>query len=218
MKILVVLILPLIALGCAEQSEQKYKDRAALEGKAGAEGETAETNKRAQQMERDLARIQNLFEGVSGTFSGEMRTPSGTLYRVRFAIASAIPRYEGSRTRTLDEITYDINNVAFDVLENTISPLPSGQELSFGCQYSNSRPAVDAGSFRLSTSGCPRSFVLTLIPSGIGIQDAEALQASGRMVASSILETRGTKAMSMQVEMRSVNLPEPVHFIVHRVR
>lgn len=120
--------------------------------------------------------------------------------------------------RLLRRTSEPSNNVAFDVLENTISKLPSGQDLSFGCQYGKIRPAVDAGSFRLTDPACPRSFVLTFVPAGVELQSLEALQATGRMVASSLLENRGAKAMAMQVEMRSVNLPEPVRFIVQRIQ
>ncbi|MES2965300.1 MAG: hypothetical protein V4760_15545 [Bdellovibrionota bacterium] len=201
--------------GCAEQSEQKYKDKAALEAKAGAEGETAETNRRAQQMEADLARIQNFFEAVKGTFEGTMQTPSGSRFRVRFTISPTIQRYEGTRIRTPDEIAFEINNVSLDVLENTTTI--SDSSISFGCQYKSLRPTVDSGSFRLSND-CPRSFAVTLVPAGAGLQSAQALEASGKMMASAIRENRGMLAMAMQVEMRSINLPEPVTFTAARVK
>lgn len=212
-----ILAIAIVGLGgCAEQSEQKYADRANVEGKADAESETNEINKRAQQMEIDLARFQNFFEGVAGTYEGKMRTPRGKIYRVRFAIAATIPRYEGSRIRTPDEIAYDTNNMAFEVLENTITTLEDGQELSFGCQYEKIKPAMDAGSIRLFDADCPRSFSLSLIPSGVGLQDQAELQVSARKMASALLEKRGNQAVTMQVEMRSINLPDPLHFIVER--
>ncbi|MEK7356182.1 MAG: hypothetical protein AAB250_07010, partial [Bdellovibrionota bacterium] len=147
----------------------------------------------------------------------EMRVPSGSKFKVRLSVVPTIQRYEGVRIRTQEEIAFDLTNVAFDVIENTSSVREDGTGFSFGCQYEKIRPSVDLGVVRLQKTGCARTFAITLIPAGVGLQDATSLEASGRMMASALLETRGQRAVALQVEMRSVNLPNAVNFIVERV-
>lgn len=216
MKMLIC-VLMILSLGCAEQSEQKYKDRAEIEGKADAQSETEEINKRAQQMEKDLARLQNFYEGVNGVYEGQLPVgKDGQKMRIRFAIGTTIGRYEGSRIRTADEITFDLTNVAFDILENTVSKMSGNSDISFGCQYFKVRPAVEAGFFRLSEEGCPRSFVATLLPQNVGVQSADVLNVVSRGLALDLLDQRIKKVPALQVEMRSIHLAEPVEFVMHR--
>ncbi|MES2855586.1 MAG: hypothetical protein V4692_06975, partial [Bdellovibrionota bacterium] len=190
-----------------------------IDGDAGADADKQAQDERAKAMEKDLGRIQNFYQGVRGIYEGRMETPAGRKYRVRLNIHPTIERYEGSRIRTPDEITYDLTNVAFDVAENTYAKMDDGSELAFNCKFSSIRPGVDRGFFTLEDEGCGRMFAVNLVANDSKIEkNLNRLEVTSRQAAADLLSEELDQITRMQVEMRSVNLPDPIVFMVERVR
>ncbi len=215
-----VLSLAVIGLGgCADQSEQKFKNRAKAEGEADADANAAAQEKIALKMEADLARLQRFYEGVRGLYKGKVTTPSGRRFNVQFNIHPTVELYEGTRIRTAEEITNDLKILALDIAEQTGSVLGDGTDMTLTCSYVDIKPGVDKGFFNLEAEGCPRFFQVNVVPAGSSIvRDTIQLDVVSRSVASDLLNLKLAKVTQLQVEMRTRNIPEPMTFTMKRVK
>src|SRR5690349_18410292 len=131
-KIIFVLSLVWFVSGCAEpQGTDRLQEKAKIDAEEQAGAEKSAQDERAKNMEADLARVQNFYQGVRGIYEGQLKLKSGSRYSVRLSIHPNIEKYEGERIRTTDEIQYDLQNLALDVEENTIARLKDGSPYAY---------------------------------------------------------------------------------------
>lgn len=214
MNILAVIGSAMVLSACAQP---QGNDR--LQEKAGIEADTNQNaiDKKAQEMERGLARQQRFFQGLAGTYEGLYKSENGTLFNVSFVLTPTIPVYSGDRIRNGDEITYDLTNLAFSIEERMWKKDPDGTDFSVGHNYEKIKPLTDSGYLYVNEDNYPISFVVS--PLGAQSQvitDKSTLELIRRKIAKDLLEGNLVSVEYLQVDMRSTNITYTSSFLVRR--
>lgn len=184
-----VLIMSMFALGC-NQGDERLEEKAKIEGKAQAQAELQaqidnlekkveiakaegraqaeaeisadNTNRaaKAQQMEADLATRHLFYQALKGTYEGALATERGE-FRVRITLIPSLPPATYARSRQLEEITSDLNNLYFhaQILEWN----PTNRLSAVGCRVENIRPNINKGEIAIASSTCPNLYKLRIV-------------------------------------------------------
>lgn len=138
--------------------------RARAEGRAQAEAEinagNANLAAKAQLMEADLASRQLFYQALKGTYEGALSTERGE-FKVRITLVPSLPPTAYSRTRQLEEITSDLNNLFFHA--QVLQWNPANRLSSVGCRVENIRPDVNKGEISIASSNCPNLYKLRIV-------------------------------------------------------
>lgn len=141
--------------------------KARAEGKATAEAELAANNAnlaaKAQLMEADLATRHLFYQALRGTYEGSIPTERGE-FKVRITLVPSLPPYTASRTRQLEEIVADINNLYFNA--QIVQWNPANRLSAVGCRIENLRPDIVKGELSIASASCPNFY-------GLRISDTE---------------------------------------------
>lgn len=174
-----LLILIISFLGCAQQDDNRLRERAELEGKASVEAEQDVLNERVKKMEADLAIRHRFYQALSGRYMGEATAPSGLKYKIRLLfVPSLSPLPPTERVRTVEEVTYDLNNLHFNV--EAISSDLSGQ-VSDGCVFTDVIPDIPNGQIVLISSDCSLTYSMDLsvvdVSSGLVLHSSQDISS-----------------------------------------
>lgn len=156
------LILGLIFLASCGKNDGRLTEKANIEGEGQAQGQRKNEIQRAKEMENDLAIRQRFYQALSGTFNGSIKTTTSTgevlELNVRFTFVPSVPPYKSDRSRALDEIIADLNNLSFNV--EVLHWDPQDSAIVFGCVFEKIRPDLAKGTVVLAKDGCASLFTL----------------------------------------------------------
>lgn len=179
MKRYVVLAIALIGLAGCEADKQGINEKAVIEGKAtseaGIQAENANLASKAREMETDLSLRHRFYQAVRGTFEGDLETNQGT-YRIRLTLVPSLNPYRTPRTRQLDEIVSDLNNLYFNaqvVQWNASNPLSA-----VGCRVNGIRPDLVNGEITIAAEACPNLYSLRIADVAAAAVDAGTARLS----------------------------------------
>lgn len=149
--------------GCADQSVEKFKERAEAEQEGSNNAENDNLANKAVKMEQDLA-MRHLFYGsIEGEYEGTMQTENEH-YSIKFTFVRSIPPYSDGRIRQLSEIENDLNNLYFHM--QVIQWHPDDQSTAVGCRVSGIRPNMDKGALTVASTDCPNLYSILLSEGG----------------------------------------------------
>ncbi len=174
-----VLLLGMVLAGC-NQGVERLEEKAGIEGRASAEAQIKTENenlaKKANEMESDLATRHRFYQAVKGTYEGILDTEQGQ-FRIRLNLVPSLPPYQVGRTRALDEIVSDLNNLYFNA--QVVQWNPANNLSAVGCRIENVRPDIRAGEIYISSENCPNFYSIRLADK----DDASLIdtQLSGRL-------------------------------------
>ncbi len=199
-----ILLASLMLVSC-QQGDERLKEKAALEGEESAkkqiEAEKKYLEERAEEMEADLARRQRFYTAVAGIYEGTMQgaDPADKL-RVRFTFAPSLPPYKSNRTRALDEIVQDLNNLHFNVQVIQWTEDGSSSGIAFGCVFQNVRPDLETGQMNLAASDCSSLYSIHLaedenIPAGGAFK---VVRSDSTRLSSAILNEQGSDVRALK--------------------
>mgnify|MGYP000337541589 CR=1 FL=1 len=168
------------------ENMQQLVERARQEGRAQAEAEIVAQNRnlaeRAAGMEADLNSRHNFFGAVEGTYEGTMQAGNMT-FSIRMTLVPNISRPAATRTRTLEEITYDLTNLSFNA--QVLQWNPRNVLSAVGCRVQGVRPDMASGVLHIASQDCPNFYAIRLSsgqPGVAGGSDVVAREArEGRM-------------------------------------
>jgi hypothetical protein len=161
MKKLLLLALPLFIISCAKpQGDERLTEKAYLEAKAGAEGQTENQNKKAEELELDLQKRFQMIEGISGVFEGMVVTERAN-YKIKVSASPSLPRVKHNRKRLLDEVVNDLNRLSMNIQilmwrEN----MPQG---AVGCLSSGISPDFQTTKITIASDQCPGMYFMESI-------------------------------------------------------
>lgn len=162
-KIVMLFTVAIGLLGCADQSVDKYKERAEAEQEGSNNAENENLAKKAEKMEQDLAKRHFFYASIEGEYEGTMRANNES-YRIKFTFARSIPPYTDSRVRQLSEIENDINNLYFHM--QIVQWHPDDQSTAVGCRVSEIRPNMEEGTLTVASTDCPNLYSILLSEGG----------------------------------------------------
>lgn len=161
---LLVLLSPLLALGCSEQDNEKIRELSQLEGGAQAEAQIERDREAARPLEEELSALFDFYEAASGRFEGWMSSGSAR-FRIRIALYPNRPRYRGTRRRSQEEVRADLGALSLNAQVSQWNPqVPAS---GIGCRVEGLRPDASAGTLNIISSSCPSSYFLVLSPDAI---------------------------------------------------
>ena len=141
--------LPFVAvLSACDGGDSRLREKATIEGEATARRQVEAENDRlrawGQEMEEELTMRHRFFEGVSGIYEGTVDVPGTTPSSIRIVLNPSIPRFpDRSRARTIEELSFELNNLNFIGQAVTWYNIGTGDEPredGFGCTYEAVRP------------------------------------------------------------------------------
>lgn len=157
---------------------------------------------RAEEMEEDLTERRRFYSAIEGTYEGVSQTgTSGRNLRVVFT--QTLPDYASDRVRTLQELEYEFQNLAFNV--QVTSWASAGA--AFGCIFENVRPDIESGVINLVSQQCGNTYQFSL----------DGLESSSDL-AFSILEGSSTRVGRLEAVIYSRNIADKMSASVERVQ
>lgn len=154
-KALLLIFLPVVLLACAKPDPNNLEDKAKRE----IEIENENTRKKAQIIETDLERRQRFFASLEGTYVGTFQA-NNKQFETQMTFVPSLPPYQAGRTRTIEELTADLNNLFFTIqVKHTNSE--DGYTVG-GCIISQVRPNYDAGQALAANENCSSVYMISL--------------------------------------------------------
>lgn len=142
---------------------EKRVQLAKVEGKALAEAELAAQNSnldtRSQEMETDLAIRHRFYQAVQGTYEGSLQTEMGA-YKVKVTLVPSLPPYVVKRTRQLEEVASDLNNLYFNA--HLVQWNPKDSKSATGCRVEQIRPDIVNGEIVIASENCANLYSLRI--------------------------------------------------------
>lgn len=155
-KIFLVILLSLGFIACDKKSstDGTYK-RARAEEEAGNDN----LARKAQLMEQDLRRRYRFYSGISHAYLAQFQI-NERQYRARMIFSPTRHIVDAGRTRTLEEIQDDLDNLFLNVKVSIWDE--EGTIGTPGCTFEKMSPDIMTGKIELISSGCPLSYSLRL--------------------------------------------------------
>ncbi len=144
-------------------NQAKLIDQARQQGRAQSEEqlsiENGNLSAKAQRMESDLAKRHRFYQSISGTYEGQLTTEQGN-FNIRITLVPSLSPYAAGRTRQLEEITADINNLFLNA--QIVQWSSENQLSSVGCRVTNVRPDLINGTISIASPECSNIYLLSL--------------------------------------------------------
>lgn len=217
---LLLLMAAVVFTGC--QGDERLQEKAKIEGTAGANAELNAQNsnlaQKSKEMEDDLSTRHRFYQAAKGTYEGVLKTDEGK-FKIKITLVPSLPPYSVTRTRQLEEVSADLNNLYFNaqvVQWNTANKLSA-----VGCRIENVRPDISNGTIAIASENCPNFYSLKIADQAT-VQDAEngmALKMDGQesvALASSIRLGRTDKVAALQGELHPTTNATVYEFMVKK--
>lgn len=211
----------LIALSSCGSNEDRIKSRAQIEAQENARSQVDAENqyleKRAQDMELDLARRQRYYDALVGTYEGTYEGIYGKPFKMKLILTSSLPNYvPPRRIRTLDEIQTDLNSLFLNAQEVIWDEDTS---LALGCVYEKIRPDIRAGKLHLASEECKVSFNLAISDNPeISVPENEEEDTDSPGLASKVMAGVVNEIQSLRGTGQSIYAANPFRVEVARVK
>lgn len=173
-KYIAIFLLAAALVGCAEQSKDNYKARAAAEQEESNKVENDNLAQKARVMEQDLAARHAFYSAVEGDYQGVLSIENEQ-YNIKFTLVRSIPPFVGDRVRQLSEIENDLNNLYFHA--QIIQWHPDDIGSAVPCRVTGVRPNIDDGSISIASTDCANLYSIFLSQGNDGSPDDLRQQA-----------------------------------------
>lgn len=218
------IVLAFLALGC-NQGDERLEEKARIEGKALAQAElqaqvdnmgkkieiakaegraqaetgidasNANLSAKAQLMEADLATRHLFYQALKGTYDGSLTTEQGE-FKIRITLVPSLPPVAFNRTRQLEEIAADLNNLFFHA--QVLQWNPASPQNAVGCRSENVKPDLVQGEISIASLNCPNLYQLRIFDAAFAssITEQESIET-----ARAIREGKITKLSEIRGEV-----------------
>lgn len=194
-----VLVISMFALGC-NQGDERLVEKARIEGQASSEAATQSANeslaKKASEMESDLAVRHRFYQALKGTYEGAMETEQGE-FKVKITLVPSLPPYATGRTRQLEEIAADLNNLYLNV--QVVQWNPANRLSAVGCRIEQVRPDIVSGEISIASENCPNFYGLRIADEGANVSKFDPARSG--VIASYVRDGRMDRVASIQGEV-----------------
>lgn len=144
-------------------NQSKIVEQARQQGRAQAQEqlniENGNLSTKATNMENDLAKRQRFYQALAGTYEGQLVTQQSN-YNIRITLVSSLPPYPSNRTRQLEEITQEINNLYLSA--QVVQWSSENQLSSVGCRVTQIRPDMINGTISIASPECANIYLLNM--------------------------------------------------------
>lgn len=172
---LTVLLAFILSLSSCGNDDKRLEEVAGIQGQESAERQVEEENRnlavKAKAMEADLVKRTNYYMSLEGDFQGEIDILSQKGMIELNILVNNRPAPTDRETRTLEEITNDLNKISLSVLIKHYAP--NSRVVVLSCQMYEVRPDIKQGVLSLAKEGCPNFYHLSISKTGETPTDPE---------------------------------------------
>ena len=217
-KSLCVLLLPFLCFLLSScQGVERLEQKADIESKVvehnRIEAEWRFLSERAENMESDLKRRQRFYEAMKGDFVGGFDM-NGQEHSIRITMALSFPTYPAHRTRTLEEVAFDLNNLHLNAMVQIWEGSPTDNKTAFSCSFERIRPDLRSGEVHLISSSCPNTYHFFIAEGAKTSKNNNSITAS--QLVPQILEGKLTEVSHITGSMRLATSSLPILFLGKR--
>lgn len=162
------MLLPFLILwtlgGCksSEQAKENQKAQNDINSQSQVNAENESTINKALLLENDLKTRHQFYQAVQGRYEGTFQTEQGA-FQIRLTLSPTLFPYDFEqhrKARQLEEIIYDLNNLAFNV--HIIQWKKDSPLSSVSCTIENVRPDLEKGTMNIISSTCKNTYIFSL--------------------------------------------------------
>ena len=159
MKNIYLILMIVIVSSCSKGGDDRLAEQEGIKAREQLQAENANQRQWADKMEEDLNRRKNFFKAIEGEFEGDVEVEN-----IQFSIAAkfipSIPIEFYNRTRTLDEINYEIQNLNLNLNIKIENPRAANSAVS--CTIEDYKPDYNNGQIYVISEACKNIFHLIL--------------------------------------------------------
>lgn len=201
-----ILSVGMIACDKKSSTDGTYK-RARAEEEAGNDN----LARKAQLMEQDLRRRYRFYSGISHTYLAQFRINERG-YRARMVFSPTRHIVDAGRTRTLEEIQDDLDNLFLNIRVSIWDD--EGTIGTPGCTFEKVSPDIMSGKLELISAGCPLSYSLRLTTAETPKEQRNEIS---RLLAEALRNGAQDKIDYIHVSSSSTYNPNGYEFLLERV-
>ncbi len=160
MKKLMILAITLLSIvGCSKGGDERIAEQENIRSREQVNAQNENNREWADKMEKDLNKRKYFIKSIEGTFAGDL-TVEEIDFVIKAMISPSIPISFSDRTRTLQEINYELENMAINLHIKLENPRVSNSAVS--CTIEGYKPDVDKGMINIISESCKNIFKLLL--------------------------------------------------------
>ncbi|MBI2645911.1 MAG: hypothetical protein HYW85_02610 [Deltaproteobacteria bacterium] len=222
LMILNLLFLSILFLGCKDE-DQALREQT----QKASEGERLEEYATAGEREAFLYQKYRFYKALEGTYEGVVQTSLGQS-KIHLELSLSYSPYPlgPNQTRTLDEVTEDINKLSMSVLVKQWNS-SSEDSISEGCALESVSPQRDTGKINIVSQECQNQYYLFL--SDATLIRAENLaevtpkntaqeKAHATELAKAVWEGQLETVSQLRGQTKSKNIPPNYEILVTRIQ
>lgn len=181
-KIMIMGLTVLTLMSCSKNGDDRIAEQEGIRSREQVEAQNNNQREWSEKMEKDLNERKYFIKAIEGIFSGEL-TVENIDFIIQAEVASSIPITFSDRTRTLDEINYELENMALNLHIKLENPRISNSAVS--CTIEGYKPDVEKGLIKIISESCKNIFKL-MLADDLSVTDTNVVNSRARSLAQSI--------------------------------
>lgn len=169
MKTQFILLLGIALLAsCSKGGDKRLEEKADIQAQRDIQAINVNNNEIVAKLENELNRKKQFIKSIEGEFQGKLAVDS-TDYFMRLKITSTIPIEESHRTRTVEEVNYEIQNLRLNI--NIKQWNPSVPLSAVTCTIQNYLPDIQKGLINIIAENCKNLYEFYISDNSLDISD-----------------------------------------------
>jgi hypothetical protein len=203
-----ILILFLLFLSSCGGTEEELKELESIKNQDAIEKQNENIRSKSTLLQTEINQIRKFLDAVSGEYKGQFVTDK-FVFGASIKLISSTPEKSSSRVKSLEELEYELQNLALNVVSKAWT-----EETPYtgGCFYPKILPDFENGVINISSSTCPVSLKIYISNDIKNINDKE----EARKVAKEIKLGLTSKVDHLNVKRSSIYLTEDLSYFLKR--
>lgn len=181
-NIITITLLSLTFYSCSKGGDERLKEQENIRSQEQISAQNENQREWAEKMEKDLNQRKHFVEAIEGSFSGDIAV-GDINFDIKARFTSSIPIAYSDRIRTLDEINYELSNLALNINIKLENPRVNNSAVS--CIVEKYRPDINKGIINIISESCKNTFKLMLADDFI-TSDYQILEKRAKQLAQSV--------------------------------
>lgn len=177
-KIIFMTALVALLASCSKGGDKRLAQQETIRAQEQLQAQNENQKQWAEKMELDLNKRKYFLKAIKGEFEGELNI-KGTLFTITAKFLPSIPVQFSDRTRTLEEINYEIQNLSLNL--NVKIENPSVDNSASSCTIEGYKPDIANGVIAVLSESCKNIFNLAIADSLDELSINEASEAAYKL-------------------------------------
>jgi len=180
-KIIIVLMTICSFVSCSKNGDERIADQEDIRARQQVDAQNENQNEWARKMEKDLDERKYFIKAIEGSFSGELTVDDIDFY-IKAEMVSSLPIILSHRTRTLNEINYELENLALNLHVKLENPRVANSAVS--CTIEGYKPDIKKGLIKIISESCKNIFQL-MISDDLNLEEESVIRSRAEILAES---------------------------------